>query len=103
MSDRFPKSAKLVRLKSRKPARPLSSGVGLLSDVRQLILSARQTVARGVNAALVMLYWKIGQRMHKDILRKKRADYGKEIVPTLSAELTAEFGNGFSRYNLSRM
>ena len=28
----------------------------LLSEVRELILTARQTVARGVNAALTMLY-----------------------------------------------
>jgi hypothetical protein len=29
----------------------------LLTDVRDLILSARQTVARGVNSTLVVMYW----------------------------------------------
>ena len=33
----------------------------LLTEVRELILAARQTVARGVNAALVALHWQIGQ------------------------------------------
>lgn len=33
----------------------------LASEVRELILSARQTVARGVNTALVVLDWKVGQ------------------------------------------
>lgn len=75
----------------------------LLTDVRELILSARQSVARGVNAALVALYWRVGQRIHTEILRQKRAEYGLEIVVTLSQQLTAEFGNGFSRFNLSRM
>jgi predicted nuclease of restriction endonuclease-like (RecB) superfamily len=75
----------------------------LLTDVRELILGARQTVAREVNAALVALYWRIGQRVRRDILREKRAEYGEEIVVTLSQQLTAEFGNGFSRFNLSRM
>ena len=75
----------------------------LLTDVRELILAARQTVARGINAALVALYWRIGQRIRRDILKEQRAEYGQEIVVTLSQQLTAEFGHGFSRFNLSRM
>ena len=75
----------------------------LVSDLRELILSARQTVARGVNAALVVLHWQIGRRIHQDILNSKRAEYGQEIVPTLSAQLTPEFGDGFSKRNLFRM
>ena len=76
---------------------------GLITDLRELILSARQTVARGVNAALVVLHWQIGRRIHQDILHSKRAEYGGEIVPTLSAQLTPEFGDGFSKRNLFRM
>jgi predicted nuclease of restriction endonuclease-like (RecB) superfamily len=75
----------------------------LVSQVRELILAARQTVARGVNAALVMLYWKVGDRIRKDILREQRAEYGEEILPTLSAKLLPEFGEGFSPRNLARM
>jgi hypothetical protein len=59
----------------------------LLTDVRELILSARQTVARRVNAALVMLHWQIGHRVRRDILKEKRAEYGEEIVATLSRQL----------------
>jgi len=43
-----------------KPA--LTSKVPL-QDLRKMIASARQIVARSVNSALVMLYWKIGQRI----------------------------------------
>jgi hypothetical protein len=71
--------------------------------VRELILTARQTVARGVNVALVMLYWKIGERIRRDILREKRAGYGEEILQTLSAKLVLEFGRGFSQRNLASM
>jgi predicted nuclease of restriction endonuclease-like (RecB) superfamily len=60
-------------------------------------------VARQVNAALVLLYWRIGQRIRQDILKEKRAEYGEEIVPTLSAQLVPEFGEGFSKRNLFRM
>jgi hypothetical protein len=31
----------------------------LLADLREMIRSARQTVARAANAALVALYWKV--------------------------------------------
>lgn len=78
-------------------------GTDLLQDVRKLILTARQGVARGVNAALVMLHWEIGRRLHKDILREKRAEYGEEIVSTLSRQLSVEFGRGFAEKNLRRM
>jgi len=77
--------------------------LNLLADVRDLILAARQTVARGANAALVRLYWQIGQRIRNDILQQKRAKYGEEILQTLSAKLVEEFGSGFSMRNLASM
>jgi len=75
----------------------------LLKDLRELIAEARQDVARQVNSALVLLYWRIGQRIRQDILKEKRAEYGEQIVATLSKQLVVEFGNGYSRPNLFRM
>ncbi len=76
---------------------------GLLGDVRSLIEQARSDVARSVNSALVMLYWQVGKRIRDDVLKKKRAAYGEEIVSALGTQLTAEYGRGYSRRNLSRM
>ncbi|MDD5008828.1 MAG: PDDEXK nuclease domain-containing protein [Syntrophorhabdaceae bacterium] len=75
----------------------------LINDLRTLIASTRDEVARSVNSALVLLYWKVGKRIRQDILKEKRAEYGEEILPTLSAKLVTEFGNGFSSRNLARM
>ncbi len=75
----------------------------LVKDIRELIEDARQKVAGAVNTGLTMLYWQIGVRIRKDILREKRAKYGEEILPTLSAKLLPEFGSGYSTRNLSRM
>jgi len=75
----------------------------LFKDLRELIIEARQNVARSVNSALVMLYWRVGQRIRQDILKEKRAGYGEEIVPTLSTQLSEEFGTGFNEKNLRRM
>lgn len=55
----------------------------LLSDIRILIEQAREQMAQTVNAELVILDWHIGERIRKDILAQKRAEYGKQIVATL--------------------
>ena len=75
----------------------------LISDIRLLIETARHDVAVTVNAGLTILYWQIGSRIRQDILKEKRADYGKEIVATLSRQLTGDYGNNFNEKNLRRM
>jgi predicted nuclease of restriction endonuclease-like (RecB) superfamily len=75
----------------------------LVADVRALIVSARRAVATTANASLTMLHWQIGTRIRRDVLDHKRADYGKEILPTLSGKLTSEFGRGFSSTSLAAM
>jgi len=81
--------------------KPISGN--LISDIRRLIETARHNVSVTVNTGLTILYWQIGNRIRQDILKEKRAEYGKEIVATLSQELTKEYGNGFSYSALTRM
>ena len=83
--------------------KPVKLSKHLLSDLRTLIADARQDVARRVNSALVLLYWKVGQRIRQDILKEKRAGYGEEIVHALSAQLQIEFGKGFTKRNIFNM
>ncbi|MEW6363563.1 MAG: PDDEXK nuclease domain-containing protein [Acidobacteriota bacterium] len=75
----------------------------LATEIRQMIEAARQHVAHAVNAGLTMLYWQIGARIRKDVLKEKRAEYGKEVLQALSARLLPEFGRGFEEKNLRRM
>jgi predicted nuclease of restriction endonuclease-like (RecB) superfamily len=75
----------------------------LLTDVRALIEQARERTAQAVNAEMTMLYWHIGERIRKDILREERAAYGEQIVATLSRQLTEEYGRGFEIKTLRRM
>lgn len=75
----------------------------LLDDLRTLIESARVRVAVGVNAEMVLLYWRMGTRIRQDVLGEARAAYGKRIVETVADQLTAAYGRGFSRPNLFRM
>jgi len=75
----------------------------LIGDIRSLIETARHNVAVTVNAGLTVLYWQIGSRIRQDILKEKRAEYGKGIVATLSRQLTEDYGNNFNEKNLRRM
>ena len=94
---------KLALVKGAAALSAKGGAKALLADVRGMILEARQTVARGVNAALVVLYWNIGQRIRRDILKEKRAEYGEQIFHSLSGKLAAEFGRGFTKTNLFNM
>ncbi|WP_313147719.1 PDDEXK nuclease domain-containing protein [Diaphorobacter nitroreducens] len=75
----------------------------LLGDIRALIEAARKRAASAVNSELSMLYWRIGQRIHTQVLEGRRADYGEEVVLTLAAQLVKEYGSSFSVKNLRRM
>jgi predicted nuclease of restriction endonuclease-like (RecB) superfamily len=75
----------------------------LFCDIRKLIEETRSSVATVVNAGLTLLYWQIGGRINKDILRGDRAGYGDEIVSTLARQLISEYGNGFSAKNIRHM
>ncbi|MCK5228947.1 MAG: DUF1016 family protein [Desulfobulbaceae bacterium] len=82
---------------------PAQHNDALLHDLRSLIEETRSTVAITVNTALTMLYWRVGKRINEEILKGKRATYGAEILPTLSAKLVPLYGEGFSARNLARM
>lgn len=75
----------------------------LIEELRQMINDARNRVAATVNAELTMLYWQIGARLRTEVLNNERAEYGEQIVATVSQQLTEEYGKGFNRSSLFRM
>jgi len=78
-------------------------GRELLVEIRGLIEDTRGQAVLIVNAALTSLYWRIGDRISREILTNERAEYGKQIVATVSRQLVKEFGRGFAEKNLRRM
>ena len=80
-----------------------ASGDQLLGDIRALIEAARQQVSRAVNSTMVTLYWHVGKRIREEVLANERAEYGRQILQTLSKKLIAEYGRGYSPTNLSWM
>jgi hypothetical protein len=82
----------------------LKKPVPLYEDIRALVLSARQTITRGVDLLQVHTNYEIGRRIFEQEQQgANRAEYGKEVLNELAARLTAEFGAGFSRTNLASM
>lgn len=75
----------------------------LLGELRGLIDAARQQVAQTVNATLTLLYWRVGQRIRREVLNDGRAEYGEQIVSTLSTQLVREYGQSFGLRSLRRM
>lgn len=55
------------------------------------------------NSTLTMLFWHIGNRINNEIVQNKRADYGKQILSALSAQLKNKYGKNFELGNLRRM
>lgn len=82
---------------------PISPGSGLFNDICRIIEGARQRVAVNVNSELTLMYWHIGEQINSEILHNQRAEYGKEIVSTLSTQLQGRYGKDFSLRNLRRM
>lgn len=77
--------------------------VVLVEDLRRLITDAQRQAAVAVNAGLTLLYWRLGDRIRREVLGSERAGYGEQIVATLSHQLAGDFGRGFERTNLTRM
>ncbi len=97
----------------KKPATPKRPAVAkakpgdlaaLITEVRDLIQSARRSVASVVDTFQVMTNFEIGRRIVEHEQKgAKRAAYGAELLKELSGRLTEEFGRGFSVTNLKLM
>ena len=73
-------------------------------EIKAILTEARLQAYKAINTAMVEAYWKIGQRIVLEEQNgKERAEYGKEIIKSLSVALTAEFGKGFSKRSLWEM
>lgn len=75
----------------------------LIPTIKKLVVGARETIIRSANSELVMLNWSIGRVIKVDIQKYGRADYGEQIVATVSQQLTLDCGRGFTKTAISRM
>lgn len=72
-----------------------------IQEIKQILAQARQKTYQAINSAMVEAYWNIGKRIVQEEQNgAERATYGEAILKTLSKELSAEFGKGFSERNI---
>lgn len=68
----------------------------LLKDVSSIVEQTRLIAYRAVNNALTIRNWYLGERIAREALGgATRAEYGKQVIERLSADLTARYGKGF--------
>lgn len=73
----------------------------LYHDVCSIIEDAREQAYRAVNVSLTLRNWMLGERIAREQLDgEERAEYGKQVIATLSQELTNKYGKGFNLSSL---
>jgi len=71
--------------------------ITLTKDIQNLISISQKTAIKAVDTQRVILYWSIGKRIYEELQSgKDRADYGKQIIKTLSLDLEPIYGSGYS-------
>lgn len=69
----------------------------LISDIKRIVEQGRKEAYASVNAMMIATYWQIGKRIVEEEQKGgKRAEYGKQLIDSLSKQLTFDYGAGFS-------
>ncbi len=77
---------------TRTPLLNSDQALKLAENIKNLIENAKESVISKANSELVMLNWSIGKLIKLDVQKNSRADYGEQIVATLSRQLSSEYG-----------
>ena len=85
----------------KSPDRPAKKSMSLndsfINEVRQIVEQARRQAYTAINSSMVKAYWEMGKRIVEEEQQgQTRANYGKQLLKSLSQALTEEFGKGFS-------
>ena len=97
------KSRKKTKSTGIRPVTAVVSYDHVLSDMVDLLNSARRTAARTVNAVMTATYWEIGRRIVElEQGGLVKAGYGEMILKKLAVDLTRRLGRGFSLTNLKQ-
>jgi len=76
----------------------------LVQRISGLLNDARHRIVQSVNHTMVLTYFEIGRMIVEEEQNGNvRADYGTQLLKTLSTKLTIDFGKGFSKRNLEQM
>lgn len=87
-----------------KASSPIAGYDSIVSELIDLVESARRVSARAVNSIVTATYWEIGRRIVESEQKgRRRAGYGEALLKNLAFDLTAKFGRGFGLANLKNI
>jgi predicted nuclease of restriction endonuclease-like (RecB) superfamily len=73
----------------------------LIDTIGSTLAEGRQKAVTQINTTLIETNWNIGRHIVEfEQNGSERAEYGSQILATLSKDLTVKYGKGFSRSNL---
>ena len=81
----------------RPAKKSMSLNDSFINEVKQIVEQARRQAYTAINSSMVKAYWEMGKRIVEEEQQgQTRANYGKQLLKSLSQALTEEFGKGFS-------
>ncbi len=75
----------------------------LFVGILQIIEQAKHKSAVFLNTETTLLYWNTGCYINENLKENNRLEYGAKILATLSQQITAHYGKGYSYSALTRM
>ena len=76
----------------------------LFENIKNLIKESQNRIIAAISNTMSLTYFEIGRMIVEEEQKGElRANYGKQIIKTLSAKLTKDFGQGFSMRNIEQM
>ena len=76
----------------------------LFNRICEILERSRAAVAYAVNSTMTQTYFQIGRYIVEyEQQGEKRAEYGTELLKSLSEKLSSKYGRGFSERNLAQM
>jgi len=82
---------------------PRENILTLYTNIKTIIDTSKEQATIQLNNTMVLSYWDIGRELKEEILKEKRATYGKEVVKKISEKRLLAYGRGYSRSNLEIM
>lgn len=77
---------------------------GLITNIGNILEQGRRQAVVSVNSILLKTYWQIGREIVEyEQEGKEKAEYGSNLLDSLSKDLKSKYGKGFSRRNVSDM
>ena len=74
----------------------------IVKDIRDIVRKYRAEAAIQLNETIIHERWEIGRRIvEEDLKGQERTEYGTQLIPVLSKQLTLELGKGFSERALA--